>query len=142
PPPLPLIYDKKVKERVFVHKSYGNEKNVDDNERLEFLGDSYLNHIVTNLLYDSMQNAREGELTILRSRLVSNETGKKLSDLYELHKKVKVGNSLHADVKSKIFADLFEAYIGGIVQDCKYSKRDPYPILYAWLGPLFQPLID
>ena len=54
------------------HRSYAFEHGgLPTNERLEFLGDSVLNLIVAEYLYDRFQEAEEGTLSKLRSRLVS-----------------------------------------------------------------------
>ncbi len=65
-------------QRAFVHRSYLNETDeetdLQDNERLEFLGDSVLSFIVSELLFKLYPQRREGELTDLRSALVKRET--------------------------------------------------------------------
>ncbi len=64
--------NKELLEQVLVHRSYLNENRdfeLDNNERLEFLGDAVLELIVTRHLYKNYDNP-EGELTNLRSALV------------------------------------------------------------------------
>jgi len=69
-------------ERAFVHRSYVNEYLTDgeedptpaDNERLEFLGDSVLGMIVSEMLFTRFPFRQEGDLTTLRAALVRRET--------------------------------------------------------------------
>ena len=57
------------------HRSCGSK----NNERLEFLGDSLLNYIISALIFDKFPNLSEGELTRIRSELVSRKILAKLS---------------------------------------------------------------
>ena len=69
-------------DRAFVHRSYVNEYLLEeetdhapaDNERLEFLGDSVLGMIVSEMLFTRYPNRQEGDLTTLRAALVRRET--------------------------------------------------------------------
>lgn len=70
--------DKALLQRAFIHRSYMNEvddsESLSDNERLEFLGDSVLEFVVSELLYQNFPQYQEGELTSLRSALVQQRT--------------------------------------------------------------------
>lgn len=66
------------------HRSRGSA----NNERLEFLGDSILNFVVTSLLYESRPDDSEGNLSRLRSRVVRGET------LARLAKGLRIGDYL------------------------------------------------
>ena len=60
-------------ERALTHSSYLNENPqsvLEDNERLEFLGDAVLDFIVGAYLYNRFPEMEEGELTSLRAALV------------------------------------------------------------------------
>jgi ribonuclease-3 len=61
--------------RAFTHRSYLNEhpEALEDNERLEFLGDAVLDLVVSDWLYHHYPEMREGELTRLRASVVSND---------------------------------------------------------------------
>lgn len=64
-------------QTAFVHSSFVNEaaqEGVQDNERLEFLGDAVLSAVVAEQLYARYPGAREGELTTMRAALVRRET--------------------------------------------------------------------
>jgi len=70
--------DRALLQRAFVHRSYLHEAEDDsqlqDNQRLEFLGDAVLSFVVSELLFRRYPERREGELTNLRSALVKRET--------------------------------------------------------------------
>ncbi|MCY3899303.1 MAG: ribonuclease III [Caldilineaceae bacterium] len=70
--------DRALLQRAFVHRSYLHEADEDselqDNQRLEFLGDAVLSFVVSELLFRRYPGRREGELTNLRSALVKRET--------------------------------------------------------------------
>ena len=61
--------------RALTHRSYVNENpaSVEDNERLEFLGDAVLDFIVGAWVYNRFPEMREGELTKIRSAIVRND---------------------------------------------------------------------
>jgi ribonuclease-3 len=64
-------------QRALTHRSYLNEhpdETLEDNERLEFLGDSVLDFIAAEWLYERFPEMSEGNLTRLRAGLVRNET--------------------------------------------------------------------
>ncbi len=61
--------DKRYLQRAFTHASYGYEHNLEDNERLEFLGDSILSFVIAYQLYKTGRN--EGDMTACRQKLVS-----------------------------------------------------------------------
>ena len=58
-------------ELALVHKSSNNTSN---NERLEFLGDTILNSIISQYLFLKFPNEKEGLLTRMRSHIVKGET--------------------------------------------------------------------
>src|SRR5579859_3356987 len=64
-------------QRALTHRSYLHEhadEGIEDNERLEFLGDAVLDFIAADWLYTRLPDALEGSLTRLRAGLVRNET--------------------------------------------------------------------
>ncbi len=60
-------------ERALTHSSYANEKGGADNERMEFLGDSLLGFIIGEHLFEKFPECPEGELSMLKSVVVSGE---------------------------------------------------------------------
>ena len=91
-----------------------------NNERLEFLGDSILNHIVAEALFQQFQSSREGDLSRMRASLVKGET------LAEVARELKLGEYLRlgpGEMKSggqrrdSILADTFESLVGAMLLD-------------------------
>lgn len=95
-------------------------KNSDNNERLEFLGDSILGFVIADALYNRFPTASEGELSRSRSHLVRGDTLAKLAKKLELGDFLRMGPG---ELKSggyrrnSILADAFEALIGAIFLD-------------------------
>ena len=58
----------------FTHTSYANEKKIQSNEKLEFLGDSILEFVVSNYLYRNYPKLKEGEMTKVRATVVCEES--------------------------------------------------------------------
>lgn len=78
------------------HPSYTKEKNqnsLENYERLEFLGDSVLKLYVSKILYDMFPNSEEGELSKIRSILVSDAILSKIAFEIGLNKLIKLGPS-------------------------------------------------
>ncbi|CCH44085.1 Ribonuclease 3 [Wickerhamomyces ciferrii] len=147
-PPIPEIKDPAIRARVFIHKSLIKDKLYlskkeqlhSHNERLEFLGDSVLNNMMTQIAYHRFPDAAEGYLSILRTKLISNATLMKWSSAYGLDKELKKNTSEETlgHGKMKLYADVFEAYIGGLMTE------DPsnYPVVYEWLKQLAEPILS
>lgn len=98
------------------HRSVGRH----NNERLEFLGDSILNHLVAEHLYSAFPRAREGTLSRMRAELVKGET------LAAVSRELGLGDYLAlgpGELKSgghrrdSILADALEALTGAILVD-------------------------
>ncbi|MBY5925529.1 MULTISPECIES: ribonuclease III [Halomonas] len=103
-------------ELAMTHRSYGGR----NNERLEFLGDSIVNFVIAEALFARFPEAREGQLSRLRARLVKGQT------LAELAREMRFGECLRlgsGEMKSgghrreSILADAVEAVIGAIYLD-------------------------
>ena len=74
----------------FVHRSMSTKSQLGwvNNERLEFLGDSILDSIVADVLYNAFPKRREGFLTSTRSKIVQRESGEvvaKVAEPQQLH---------------------------------------------------------
>jgi ribonuclease-3 len=91
-----------------------------DNQRLEFLGDAILQLVITEHLYDKFHTEPEGQLTKLRSRLVSRDTLKKHALALDLGRYLLMGRGEEASggrARTSTLADAFEALIGAIYLD-------------------------
>lgn len=106
----------------FVHRSYVNEnkKIIDEhNERLEFLGDTILNFVVSEYLYKKLPKEPEGILSHIRSRLINAEVCAKYYNQLYLEEYILLGKGEKILPRGKItiFSDAFEALIGAIYLD-------------------------
>lgn len=133
-PELPIIHSGRLRARVFQHKSTTTNKTyladleivLAHNERLEFLGDSVLNSLVTFILYEKFPHANEGWLSQVRSQLVSNKTLAEFSVAYGFDRKLhsNIEESSLRNGKMKIHADIFEAFIGALAMEREFKKLD------------------
>ena len=55
--------NKELLKTALTHTSYAHEKKVESNEKLEFLGDSILEFVTSNYLYNNYRKLKEGEMT-------------------------------------------------------------------------------
>ena len=106
----------------FTHPSFSNEKNGRRNyERLEFLGDAVLQYYVSRFIFEKYPHKSEGELTTLRSKLVREESLARFSRELNLGPYIYLGaGEEHSGGRDRnsVLADIFEAFIGAISQDC------------------------
>lgn len=109
--------------RAVTHRSYLNEnaeQSLEDNERLEFLGDAVLDFIVGAYLYHRYPEMKEGELTMLRAALVRTETLAEFAREWSLGDNLRLG---YGEAESggrerpAILCGAFEAIIGAIFLD-------------------------
>ncbi len=118
---LPFLDDPYLLTRALTHTSYLNEHSdvLDDNERLEFLGDAVLDFVVGAWLFDHCPEMREGELTKARSALVRTEALAKFARHVDLGRAMRLGRGEQRTGGSSRLALLcgtFEALIGAIYQ--------------------------
>ena len=128
------------------HRSIGRL----NNERLEFLGDSILNFVVSARLFDLKTDDSEGDLTRLRARVVRGDTLAELASALKLGDHIRLGEG---ELKSggfkreSILANTLEAVFGAIYLDggfeaCEKVIRhvcDPYIALLPEAGELKDP---
>jgi ribonuclease-3 len=98
------------------HRSAGGV----NNERLEFLGDSIVNHVIAEALYQRFPRAREGELSRMRASLVKGETLAALGRELGLGEHLLLGPGERKSGgfrRSSILADALEAVAGAILLD-------------------------
>ena len=109
--------DQSLLELALTHKSYSNSLN---NERLEFLGDSILNSIISEYLFSRFTNQKEGLLTRMRAFLVKAETLTIKAEELSLEQIIKLSKgtaNLSKERKNSILEGAFEAVIGAIFLD-------------------------
>ncbi len=133
--------NKEILRTALIHKSYneGLQKNLPDNEKLEFLGDSVINLVITEYLYKTFKNWSEGELSKLKSHLVSSNYLCGLTLELGLNEYILLGKGEEKNKgrnNKKINASLFEAVIGAIYLDSNYKVTSSVVI------PFFKTALD
>jgi ribonuclease-3 len=100
------------------HASGANHR-LASNERLEFLGDAILGAIVCEVLFRKFPDYLEGELTRVKSVVVSRRTCAKISKSLGLDEFLVLGKGMgsHEETPSSVLADVFESLIGAIYLD-------------------------
>ncbi len=131
--------------RSLTHRSYLNEhpEALEDNERLEFLGDAVLDFIVGEWLYNRFPEMEEGDLTQMRSALVQT------NQLADFAKKIGIENAVRlgrGEIKSggklrnTLLCDVFEAFIGAMLLDQRIKKVKDfvYPLLEGAVNEIIE----
>lgn len=104
--------DKNLIKRAMTHSS----KSPENYERLEFLGDSILDFVVGDYLYENSDKS-EGQLTVLRSHFVSESNLCKVFDGLDIEKEIILGKSYKGAISKAIKCDIVEAIIAAIYLD-------------------------
>jgi ribonuclease III len=129
-------------ETALQHSSYVNENpspGLEDNERLEFLGDAILNAVISHLLMARYPELKEGELSKIRSHLVNRTQLSKIAKQINLGKYLRLGKGeIQSSGRKKIsiLADAFEALLAAAYLDGGYDK------IYHLINQLFSTLFD
>ena len=109
-------------EQALTHPSYNGEANTkhQDYEKLEFMGDAVLGYVTADLVYTYRPEMSEGNLTKLRSVLVSTKPLAAYARKIHLDEYVRIGHSItQTQVKEsdKILENVFESLVGAIYLD-------------------------
>ena len=120
-PGLPHRFqDPRLLEEALTHRSKGRR----NNERLEFLGDSVLNFVVSSRLYELRPDASEGDLSRMRARIVRGDSLARLATQLQLGERIRLGEG---ELKSggfrraSILADALEALLGAVYLDAGFD---------------------
>ncbi|KAL5119034.1 hypothetical protein ACEQ8H_002958 [Pleosporales sp. CAS-2024a] len=145
-PPAPPVSEPHLREAVFTHRSvHLNATNVHehvdlglDYERLEYLGDAYIELIATRSLYNRFPHVDVPQLCSWRERLVENIALAKFSESYGFPDQLKVKIEFDKDTKGwrKVVADIFEAYVAGVVLS---DPTNGFATAEKWLDELWAP---
>jgi len=124
-------------EKAFTHASVA-ESRVESNERLEFLGDSVLGLVVCHRIYEKFPSLLEGEMTKIKSLVVSRQVCADIARELGLTRFLNVGKGMQGsgDVPSSLPAAAFEAVVAAIHLDGGFDAAR------AFLLPLLDPLIE
>ncbi|KAK6425205.1 hypothetical protein LTR95_016291 [Oleoguttula sp. CCFEE 5521] len=153
-PPLPEILDPTLATAPFTHKSLASYHRATSSsdityERLEFLGDAYLEVIASRIIFHHFPRLTAGSQSQVREVLVKNETLAEYARLYGFELRVKVADfeQMAADSAgkgnkclSKVLGDVFEAYIAAVILS---DAENGFAVVETWLTALWAPkLID
>ncbi len=119
------------------HRSAGR----DNNERLEFLGDSILGFMIADILYQRFPDATEGELSRLRAGLVQKSTLADVARELDLGSQLTLGSGELKSGGSKresILADAIEALISAVYLDAGIETCRTR--ILQWFGPRIEKL--
>lgn len=117
------IVDYEFSNRDLLHKAFTHSSAVDNrllsNERLEFLGDAVLAAVICHALFERFPNYLEGDLTKIKSMLVSRRTCAKVAKQLSLQEFLKVGKGMGSSraLLGSLAAGLLEAVIAAIYID-------------------------
>ena len=136
PPALPAFHDDSLLLRALTHRSYLNEHSdtLEDNERLEFLGDAVLDFLAGAALYNKYPELNEGRLTRLRSALVNTEQLAAFASYLNLGTRLRLGkgeDDSGGRQRSTLLCAAFEATIGAFFLDSGLEA------VSAFVEPLF-----
>lgn len=124
-------------ETALTHSSAVEERSL-SNERLEFLGDSILALVVCQALFEKFESYLEGDLTKIKSTLVSRRTCAKVAKQLNLQKFLKAGKGMTDGraLAGSISAGLLEAIIAAVYLDGGFEAAR------AFILKIFGPLIE
>ena len=120
---LPVFRDTSLLARALTHRSYLNEHPemaLEDNERLEFLGDAVLDFVVGAWLYNRFPELPEGRLTSLRAALVNTETLAGFGLQSGLDEQLRLGKGEAESggrARTSLLCNAFEALVGALYLD-------------------------
>ncbi len=109
------------------HKSYINEidNELENNEKLEFLGDAFLGLVISQYLYEQNIYYREGSLARIKSYVVSESTLYEVGRRIEIHKYLLLGRGEEKSggrFRKSLISDSVEALIGAYYQDSGFKN--------------------
>lgn len=120
------INDLSMLETALTHPTYSYENGLsDNNQRLEFLGDTVLSLIIVEYLYNMYPNKQEGELSKIKSVVVSGETLAQGARKFKLYDYLLIGKGeekVGGRYRDSVLADAFEALLAAIYLDLGFNK--------------------
>ena len=121
-----VFKNQKLLELALIHKS---SNNISNNERLEFLGDTILNSIISEYLFVKFPNEKEGLLTRMRSYLVKGDTLSKKANQIDIVKFIKLSKGtamLSENRKHSILEGSIESIIGAVFLDSNWKQTKKF----------------
>lgn len=119
-------------EEALTHSSFANESGSSlFNERLEFLGDAVLELVTSEKLYAEHNSLNEGQLTLLRSKLVRKDSLVEWAKSVNLPPLIRVGKSLaRSGATDSMSADAAEAIFGAIFLDGGFDRAKEVIVVF------------
>jgi len=139
-PPLPPILSPALETAAFTHASLYNP-NTTSYERLEFLGDAYIELIATRLIYPAFPTLPPGRMSQKRELLVKNETLAEYALAYGFDKRAKLPRDFwglgagRGKLWTKTMGDIFEAYVAAVVLS---DPKGGFELVETWLQELWR----
>ncbi|MGA9534254.1 MAG: ribonuclease III [Anaerolineales bacterium] len=135
------IANRNLVQRALTHRSYVNENKdaLEDNERLEFLGDAALDFVAAAWLYRHFPEMDEGQLTLIRSALVRTEQLATFAEQIDLGDALLLGHGEEMNGGRKrpaLLCATFEALIGAIY------LSEGYPAVEEFMQPRIQAAVE
>ncbi|KAL8945787.1 MAG: hypothetical protein Q9222_007719 [Ikaeria aurantiellina] len=149
-PDLPIIQNPKIAEAPFNHSgtvsasNYNQDSTPINYERLEFLGDAYIEVIASRIILQRFSNFSAGKLSQTRELLVRNERLAIFSRQYGFDTRARLPPEIQrkkgADDKKwiKVLGDIFEAYVAAVIIS---DPANGFAIAEKWLSELWEPLL-
>ena len=131
--------------RALTHRSYLNEHPdmvLEDNERLEFLGDAILDFVAADWLYHHFPEMSEGSMTRMRAALVRTETLARFAEGLGVDAVLRLGKGEEESGGRKrpsMLCAAFEALVGAVFLD---KGEQGLEIVQRLVYPLFAPALD
>ncbi|TVQ98419.1 MAG: ribonuclease III [Deltaproteobacteria bacterium] len=133
--------DRLLLETALTHPSFAAEVSGDvaDYQRLEFLGDAIVGTVTSELLFRRFPDEPEGQLSRLRSRIVSRSSLSRVARSLSLGEAIRLGRGEEQSAgrdKDRILTDVFEAVVGALYLDQGFSATREL------LGRVLEPALD
>ena len=128
-------------DKATTHSSFSNENYLKYNyEKLEAIGDSVLDLLTIDWLYENFNEGNEGSYTLLRSSLVSNENLAKIGHTLNLTQIIRTGKG--TNINNKILADVVEAIFGGLYKSVLMDSKKNFSVLNVLFRKIFHDFLD
>lgn len=124
--------NKKLLIKALTHTSFAHENDIESYQNMEFLGDSILDFVVAEHLIKLYPNYNEGELTQIRSTVVSKDPLANIIDYYGLDDYILISGTGNPSRKTR--SDIFESLVAAIYYDSGMSSARDFIIRF--LGKL------
>jgi ribonuclease-3 len=136
PPP---ILDDKLESAVFTHPAMSNSNNA-TYDRLEILGDAYIELIATKIIWKMFPDLPAGRISQIRETLVKNETLSGFAERFGFDRKVSVPPNYSNQSKrwTKTKGDVFEAYVAAVILSDPENGNQSAEM---WLTGLWMPIL-